>query len=143
VIAGISPLIWRRMEVAASTTMQTVFARSGEHLHRFVIGGTEYGISYAGGPGFRDDARQIRLADLRPREGERRYRWNWRRPEVWRTALTSRPTLRSSMPVMASPRLTGAWPARLAARRGIRRSSPELGSLPRMVAVPRRSQTAA
>jgi hypothetical protein len=54
VIAGISPLIWRRLEVAAGTTgaglhaiVQTVFGWSGEHLHRFVIGGTEYGISYA------------------------------------------------------------------------------------------------
>ena len=47
VIAGISPLIWR-LEVAAGTTiaglhaiMQTVFSWSGEHLHRFVIGGAD------------------------------------------------------------------------------------------------------
>lgn len=38
--------------------------------------------------------------------------------------------VRSSMPVMASPRLTGAWSARLAARRSILRSPPELGSSP-------------
>ena len=31
---------------------------SGEHLHRFVIHGAEYGISYVDGPGFRDDARE-------------------------------------------------------------------------------------
>ena len=60
VIAGISPLIWRRLEVAAGTTVaglhaivQAVFGWSGEHLHRFVIGGTEYGISCLGGPGRR------------------------------------------------------------------------------------------
>jgi len=53
------------------TIVQTVFGWSGEHLHRFVIGGTEYGISYLGGPGFRDNARKVRLADLRLREGER------------------------------------------------------------------------
>lgn len=78
VIAGISPLIWRRLEVADATTVaglhaivQAVFGWSGEHLHRFVIGGTEYGISCPGGPGFRDDARQVRFADLGLREGER------------------------------------------------------------------------
>jgi hypothetical protein len=66
VIAEISPLIWRRLEVAAGTTVaglhaivQAVFGWSGEHLHRFAIGGTEYGISCPGGPGFRDDARQV------------------------------------------------------------------------------------
>ena len=68
VIAGISPLIWRRLLVAADTTiaelhtiLQTVFGWSGEHLHRFVIHGTDYGISYAGSEGFRDDARTVRL----------------------------------------------------------------------------------
>jgi pRiA4b ORF-3-like protein len=88
VIAGISPLIWRRLEVAAGTTVaglhaivQTAFGWSGEHLHRFVIGGTEYGISYAGGPGFRDDARQVSLADLGLREGERfAYEYNFPLP---------------------------------------------------------------
>ncbi len=65
-------------QLAAGTTVaglhaivQTMFGWSGEHLHRFVIGGTEYGISYLGGLGFRDDARQVRLAGLRLREGER------------------------------------------------------------------------
>lgn len=55
VIAGISPLIWRRLLVPATATIaelhtivQTVFGWGGEHLHRFVIHGTEYGISYAG-----------------------------------------------------------------------------------------------
>jgi hypothetical protein len=93
VIAGISPLIWRRLEVTAGTTVaglhtivQTVFGWSGEHLHRFVIGGTEYGISYLGGPGFRDDARQVRLADLRLREGERFvYEYNF--SAAWRVDL--------------------------------------------------------
>ena len=61
VIAGISPLIWRRLLIPADTTiaglhtiLQTVFGWSGEHLHRFVIHGTEYGISYARAEGFRD-----------------------------------------------------------------------------------------
>ena len=66
--------------------MQAVFGWSGEHLHRFVIGGTEYGIFYLGGPGFRDDARQVRLADLRLREGERfTYEYNF--SAAWRVDL--------------------------------------------------------
>jgi Plasmid pRiA4b ORF-3-like protein len=93
VIAGISPLIWRRLEVAASTTVaglhaivQAVFGWSGEHLHRFVIGGAEYGIFCLGGPGFRDDARQVRLAGLRLREGERFiYEYNF--SAAWRVDL--------------------------------------------------------
>jgi hypothetical protein len=58
-VAGISPLIWRRLLVPGETTLaelhavvQTVFGWGGEHLHRFVIHGTEYGISYVGGQGF-------------------------------------------------------------------------------------------
>ena len=113
VIAGISPLIWRRLEVAADTTVaglhaivQAVFGWSGEHLHRFVIGGTEYGISYLGGPGFRDDARQVRLASLGLREGERfTYEYNfcasWRvdlRVEQIACAQPGRPYPQPSQP---------------------------------------------
>ena len=93
VIAGISPLIWRRLEVAAATTaaglhaiVQAVFGWGGEHLHRFVIGGTEYGISYVGGPGFRDDARRVRLAGLQLREGER-FTYEYDFSAAWRVDL--------------------------------------------------------
>ncbi|HEY5855304.1 MAG TPA: plasmid pRiA4b ORF-3 family protein [Aldersonia sp.] len=78
VVRGISPMIWRRLEVPATTTiaglrdvLQTVFGWSGEHLHRFLIHGCEFGISYVGGPGFRDDAGTIRLGDLGLRRSER------------------------------------------------------------------------
>jgi hypothetical protein len=53
------------------TLLQTVFGWGGEHLHRFVIHGSEYGISYPGGSGFRDDARRVWLAELGLRAGER------------------------------------------------------------------------
>ncbi len=112
VIAGISPLIWRRLEVAAGTTIaglhaivQAVFGWSGEHLHRFVIGGTEYGISYLGGPGFRDDARQVRLAGLRLREGEGfAYEYNF--SAAWRVDLRVE-QIASAQPGRAYPRCTG------------------------------------
>ncbi len=112
VIAGISPLIWRRLEVAAGTTVaglhtivQTVFGWSGEYLHRFVIGGTEYGISYLGGPGFRDNAQQVSLADLGLREGERfTYEYNFF--AAWRVDLRVE-QITGAQPGRAYPRCTG------------------------------------
>src|SRR5665811_1056773 len=70
VLHAVSPLIWRRLLVSGESTVadlhtivQTAFGWGGEHLHRFVIHGAEYGINYVGGPGFRD-ARQVRLGGL-------------------------------------------------------------------------------
>ena len=85
VLRGIGPLIWRRLLIPADTTiaglhavLQTAFGWGGEHLHRFVIHGTEYGISYVGGPGFRDHARKISLGELGLRLGERfTYKYNY------------------------------------------------------------------
>jgi len=112
VIAGISPLIWRRLEAAADTTVaglhaiaQAVFGWNGEHLHRFIIGGAEYGISYAGGPGFRDDARQVRLADLGLRKGER-FVFEYNFSAAWRVDLRVEQITRSQ-PGRAYPRCTG------------------------------------
>jgi hypothetical protein len=112
VIARISPLLWRRLEVTADTTVaglhaivQTVFGWSGEHLHRFVIGGTEYGISCLGGPGFRDDARQVRLASLRLREGER-FTYDYNFSAAWRVDLRVE-QIACAHPGRAYPRCTG------------------------------------
>ncbi len=78
VLHGISPLIWRRLLVPATTTIAelhtivaTAFGWGGEHLHRFLIHGIEYGIAYPGGPGFRDDPREVRLDTLGLRRTER------------------------------------------------------------------------
>src|SRR5450756_2878359 len=69
VLRGVSPLIWRRLLVPATTTiadlhavLQAAFGWADEHLHRFVIHGREYGISYPGGVGFRDNPRRVSLA---------------------------------------------------------------------------------
>src|SRR5664280_809666 len=77
VLHAVSPPIWRRLLVSGESTVadlhtivQTAFGWGGEHLHRFVIHGAEYGINYVGGPGFRD-ARQVRLGGLGLRVGER------------------------------------------------------------------------
>ena len=78
VLHGISPLIWRRILVRSDSavaelhaTLQLVFGWSDEHLHRFVVHGRQYGISYAGGLSFRDDPHEVLLADLGLRAGER------------------------------------------------------------------------
>jgi hypothetical protein len=77
-LRGISPLIWRRLLVRADTSiaefhyiLQLVMGWTNSHLHRFVIHAKEYGIAYAGGSGFADDPRQIRLGDFRFRPRER------------------------------------------------------------------------
>ena len=63
VLRGISPLIWRRILVRSDSTiadlhatLQLVFGWSDEHLHRFVVHGRQYSISYAGGLRFRDQS---------------------------------------------------------------------------------------
>ena len=78
VLRGVSPLIWRRLLVRSDSsiadlhaTLQIALGWSDEHLNRFVIHGREYGVWHDGGIGFRDDPRQVRLADLGLRVRER------------------------------------------------------------------------
>ena len=69
VLGGISPLIWRRLVVDASSTLdelhhvlRVAFAWSGDHLHRFKVHGREYdaGAPVAlGGLGLRPSERFI------------------------------------------------------------------------------------
>jgi pRiA4b ORF-3-like protein len=47
-----------------------------------VIHGREYGLSYAGGLSFRDDAAEVRLADLGLRAGER-FLYEYDFPDGW------------------------------------------------------------
>lgn len=90
VLAGISPIIWRRLLVSSETTIaqlhqyiQVAFAWSGEHLHRFRIHGKDYGIGYLGGISFDGNPHGVPLSHFRlhPRESFR-YQYdfiaNWR-----------------------------------------------------------------
>src|SRR5712691_10605463 len=77
-LRGISPLIWRRLLVHADTSiadlhhiLQLVMGWTNSHLHRFLIHGKEYGITYDGGMGFADDPKQIRVVDFHFRLRER------------------------------------------------------------------------
>ena len=77
-IRQISPMIWRRLLVRSESTLaqlhdiiQIAFGWSDSHLHRFRIHGRDYGVSRPGGPGFSQDARQVRLADFQFRRNER------------------------------------------------------------------------
>jgi hypothetical protein len=106
VLAGISPLIWRRLLVTGQTTiaglhkvLQTVFGWSDEHLHRFVVHGCEYGLWRPGSCGFSHDAHTVTLARFGLREGERfTYEYDffdaWRHDIRVEKILTAQPSHR-------------------------------------------------
>ncbi|MGH3686521.1 MAG: plasmid pRiA4b ORF-3 family protein [Pseudonocardiaceae bacterium] len=92
VLSGISPMIWRQLEVPATLTLaqlhevlQASFAWSGEHLHRFTVHGRDYGS----GELWLQDPSTVRLADLGLRERERfTYAYDFFSPlECWRHDL--------------------------------------------------------
>ncbi len=112
VVAGVSPLIWRRLLVSATATiaelhavLRAAFGWSGQNLHRFVTHGREYGISYVGGPSFRDDAHRVALTDLGLRTTER-FAYHYDLTDDWRLDLR----VENSMAAEADrsyPRCTG------------------------------------
>ena len=72
VLAGISPIIWRRLLVSSESTIaqlhqyiQACFDWRGEHLHRFRIHGKDYGIAYLGGISFEDNPHAVPLSRFR------------------------------------------------------------------------------
>jgi hypothetical protein len=85
VLAGISPMVWRRLLVPAETSvaglheiLQAAFGWSDEHLHRFTVHAVEYGLWRPGSAGFSRDARQVPLAEFGLRVGERfTYEYNF------------------------------------------------------------------
>ena len=93
VLAGISPMIWRRLLVSSETTIaqlhqyiQVAFNWSGEHWHRFRIHGKDYGIGYLGGINFGDNPHAVRLSRFRlhPRES---FRYEYDFIANWRVAI--------------------------------------------------------
>jgi len=79
VVRGVSPLIWRRLLIPADTTiaglhavLQIAFGWNGDHLHRFVVQGREYGIASAGRHRA-DEPSPGRLGPPSPRD-DRRHR---------------------------------------------------------------------
>src|SRR5947209_5850282 len=65
VLRGVSPLVWRRLLVASDTSLaelhevlQHAFGWSDDHLHRFLIHGTAYGVPRLGGISFQLFSRQ-------------------------------------------------------------------------------------
>jgi hypothetical protein len=112
VVRGVSPLIWRRLLLRADTTIaglhavvQAAFGWDGEHLHRFVIHGVEYGIGYVGGVGFRDDPHLVRLVDLGLRPTER-FVYDYDFTDGWRLDLRLEQVLVMD-PGRVYPRCTG------------------------------------
>ncbi len=78
VLLDISPLIWRRLLVRSDTTvdefhhvLQISFGWSDAHLHQFLIHAKRYGQSRSGGIAFRDDPREVNLADFVLRVSEK------------------------------------------------------------------------
>ena len=74
-LVGISPHIYRRVLVRGDTTLaelhHVAMGWENWHLHRFKLWGKEYGIPYAGGIYFADDAQRVHLGDFPWRVNDR------------------------------------------------------------------------
>ncbi len=93
VLLGISPIIWRRLLVRADSTiadlhdtLQIAFGWSGDHLHRFLIHGKQYGVAYLDGITFHDDPRLIKLSDLGLRVKEK-FLYEYDFIDQWRHSI--------------------------------------------------------
>jgi Plasmid pRiA4b ORF-3-like protein len=93
VLAGISPMIWRRLLVSSETTIaelhefiQICFDWDNEHLHCFRIQGKNYGVAYLGGMSFDEDARLVRLSRFRLHCGES-FRYDYDFLAHWRVSI--------------------------------------------------------
>jgi hypothetical protein len=83
---------------------RSAFGWGDEHLHRFVVHGTEYGVDHLGGP-FRDDARRVRLAELGLRITER-FTYHYNFTAGWEVNLCLE-QMASVAPGRSYPRCTG------------------------------------
>ena len=90
-VAGVSPLIWRRLRATATiaelhAVLRAAFGWSGQNPAPLRHSRPGYGISYVGGPGFRDDAHRVALTDLGLRTTER-FAYHYDLTDDWRLDL--------------------------------------------------------
>ena len=102
VLRDVTPLVWRRLLVASTTTIADLHASiqiamgwEDLHLHQFRIYGKAYGVYRDGGISFADDPHQVTLADFRFRAGERLlYEYDfgdgWQH-DIWLERILPRP----------------------------------------------------
>ena len=89
-LLGISPQICRRVLVRGDATLaelhhvfQVVMGWENWHLHHFKLWGKEYGMPYAGGTYFADDARRVHLGDF-PWRANDRFTYTYDFGDYWR-----------------------------------------------------------
>ena len=113
-LLGISPQICRRVLVRGDTTLaelhhvfQVVMGWDNWHLHSFKLWGKEYGIPYAGGSYFADDARRVHLGDF-PWRANDKFTYTYDFGDYWlhpvRIEKVLPPTALSAHPVCVSGR---------------------------------------
>ncbi|MCB2380470.1 plasmid pRiA4b ORF-3 family protein [Hymenobacter sp. BT635] len=113
-LVGISPHISRRVLVRGDTTLaelhhvfQVAMGWENWHLHSFKLWGKEYGIPYAGGIYFADDARRVHLGDF-PWQVNDKFTYTYDFGDYWlhqvRVEQVLPPTALSAHPVCVSGR---------------------------------------
>ena len=113
-LVGISPHICRRVLVRGDTTLaelhhvfQVAMGWENWHLHSFKLWGKEYGIPYAGGSYFADDARRVHLGDF-PWQVNDKFTYTYDFGDYWlhqvRVEQVLPPTALSAHPVCVSGR---------------------------------------
>lgn len=95
----ISPAIWRRLLLRSDQTMadlhyavQIAMGWEDDHLHRFIIRGKEYGITYVGGHGFTDNPQEVKLGDFQFRKYER-FLYEYDFGDLWQHEIRLEKTL--------------------------------------------------
>ncbi|MBC6700155.1 plasmid pRiA4b ORF-3 family protein [Hymenobacter puniceus] len=88
-LLGISPQISRRVLVRDDTTLaelhhifQVVMGWENGHLHCFHLWGKDYGLSYAGGTWYADDARRVHLGDFAWRVNDK-FTYTYKFGDYW------------------------------------------------------------
>ena len=85
ILKNVSPLIWRKILVADSTSiadlhdiLQIILQWGDYHLNQFIIHGKSYGVYHDGGMSFSDNPRCVTLKDFRFRLNEKfQYEYNF------------------------------------------------------------------